>query len=68
MDWHELADPSDGFSFRVPVDDSYRTCSVCSDDCEPDVSFGSDQHEARIAYVCPQHGMQSLVDPFEGRR
>lgn len=68
MEWQELGDPKDGISFRVPVNDDYRTCAVCGGDCEPDISFGSDLHGARIAFVCPQHGIQSLVDPFEGER
>ncbi|MGX1695208.1 hypothetical protein ACWIBQ_07510 [Microbacterium keratanolyticum] len=58
----------DGLPIRVPADDAYRTCSVCGGDCESDVSFGSDEHGARIALVCPEHGIQSLVDPFEDRR
>ena len=58
----------DGVPIRVPVDDSYRTCSVCGGDCEPDIGLGSDEHGARIAFMCPEHGVQSLVDPFEGLR
>lgn len=41
----------DGVPIRVPSNDDYRTCSVCGGDCEPDPSFGSDQHGARIAFV-----------------
>lgn len=31
-------------------------------------SFGSDAHGARIAFVCPTHGIQALVDPFDHLR
>lgn len=58
----------DGVPIRVPTDDGYRTCTVCGGDCEPDVGFGSDAHGARIAFVCPEHGVQSLVDPLEHLR
>lgn len=67
MDYEEVGNV-DGASIWVPVNDDYRTCSVCLGDCEPDLSFGSDESGARIAFICPEHGMQSLVDPFEGRR
>ena len=58
----------DGVPIRVPVDDSYRTCTQCGGDCEPDIGFGSDEHGARIAFVCREHGIQSLINQFEGRR
>lgn len=67
MEYREAGDV-DGVPVRVPVDDGYRTCSVCGGDCEPDVGFGSDASGARIAFVCPAHGVQSLVDPFEDLR
>lgn len=58
----------DGVPIRVPTRDDYRTCSVCCGNCEPDPAFGSDELGARIAFVCPDHGGQSLVDPFEHLR
>lgn len=51
-----------GVPIRVPTDDEYRTCSVCGGDCEPDIGSGSDGLGARIAFVCPEHGVQSLVN------
>lgn len=65
---HEEKCSPDGVPVRVPVDDGYRTCSVCGGDREPDSAFGSDEHDARIAFVCPKHGAQSQVDPFKHLR
>lgn len=48
-------------------DESYRTCSECGGDCEPEPS-GADSHGVRIMWVCPQHGVHSVVDPFERLR
>lgn len=67
MEYDEVGDVN-GVPIRVPADNDYRTCSVCGGDCERDPTFGSDEHGARIAFMCPQHGLQSLVEPFEGRR
>lgn len=67
MEYEEVGDV-DGLPIRVPVDDNYRTCAQCGRDCEPDIGLGSDERGARIAFVCPEHGIQSLIDPFEGRR
>ncbi|HJC29024.1 MAG TPA: hypothetical protein H9759_06480 [Candidatus Dietzia intestinipullorum] len=49
-------------------DESYRTCSECGRDCEPDPSAGSDVLGARIAFVCPDHGLHGIIDPFEDTR
>lgn len=57
----------DGVPICVPKTRDYRTCSVCGSDCELDVSFSSDEHGARIAFVCPERGVQ-LVGPFQGHR
>ena len=68
---YEEAGSLDGVPIRVPTGDGYRMCSVCGADCEPDPTFGSDEHGARIVFVCPEHGVESLVDPFAypcGRR
>lgn len=67
MDYDEVGDV-DGVPVRVPVDDSYRTCSECGADCCPDPSITVEGQGARIAFVCAEHGVQSLVDPFEGQR
>ncbi|MDQ0648654.1 hypothetical protein QFZ53_002850 [Microbacterium natoriense] len=67
MDYEELGEV-DGVPVRVPTNDDYRTCSVCGGNCEPDPDFSSGESGARIAFVCPQHGIQSLIDPFESLR
>lgn len=67
MEYHELDGPG-GVPVRVPVDDSYRTCSECGGDCYPDPSISVDGQGACIAFVCAEHGVQSVVDPFEGQR
>lgn len=67
MEWIE-GGSLEGVPIRVPADDFYRTCSVCGQDCEPDIGFGSDAHGARVTFICAEHGIQGLVDPFEGRR
>ncbi|WP_309066828.1 hypothetical protein [Microbacterium sp.] len=51
---YEKKSSLDGVPIRVPTSDDYGTCSVCGGDCEPDPAF-----------VCAEHGVQSLVDPFE---
>lgn len=67
MEYDELSGP-DGVPLRVPVDNSYRTCSECGGDCYPDPSISAEDQGARIAFVCAKHGVQSTVDPFEGQR
>lgn len=46
-----------------PEDSNYRTCSECGGDTEPQ-SFIADGH-IRIAFVCSQHGLHSVITPFE---
>ena len=48
-------------------DESYRTCSECGGDCQPEPS-GADGLGVRIMWLCPQHGVHSAVDPFEHLR
>jgi len=48
-------------------DEVYRTCAECGRDCEP-VPFPVEGLGMRISFVCPLHGVHSVVDPFEGRR
>lgn len=67
MDYDEVGD-LDGVPIRTPKDQSYRTCSECGGDCYPDTSAGADGMGVRIAFVCPKHGVHSVVDPFEGER
>ncbi|WP_454293551.1 hypothetical protein [Salana multivorans] len=66
MDYQRIDGP-DGMEIRVPRDEEYRTCSVCGGDCYPDPT-GVDGLGVRIAFVCPDHGAQSIVDPFEDLR
>lgn len=67
MEYDELGD-LDGVPIRMPKAQVYRTCSACGGDCEPVPSVGSDGLGVRIAFVCPRHGVQSIVDPFEEER
>jgi len=65
----ELVPGLDGLSIRIPTSDDYRTCAVCGGDCDPDTSLiANDTGGVPIAFVCPEHGAQSIVDPFEGVR
>lgn len=66
MDFEELGD-LDGVPVRVPTDEGYRTCSVCGRDCEPN-PLAEDGLGVRVAFVCPHHGAQSIVDPFADSR
>lgn len=66
MEYQEIDGP-DGLRIRVPTSDDYRTCSECGGDCEPEPT-GSDGHGVRFLFVCPTHGVQSIVDPFADLR
>ena len=44
----------------------YRTCSKCGADCPPEPLEADNGF--RIAFVCPQHGVHSVLDPFDGKR
>ena len=48
-------------------DEGYRTCSVCGGDCEPEIASDADKG-ARFLWVCPQHGVHTITDPFEKYR
>lgn len=67
MEHKEFAD-TDDLGFGPPKDESYRTCAECGGDCYPDPSPSADGIGVRIAYICPEHGMHSLIDPFEDKR
>lgn len=44
----------------------YRVCSQCGRDCEPE-PVPTDAG-MRIAFICPVHGVHTVVDPFDGQR
>lgn len=67
MEYERFNGPG-GLEIHVPTDESYRTCSTCGGDCEPDTSLSADGTGARIAWLCPSHGVQSVVDPFSELR
>ncbi|MDP3949511.1 hypothetical protein [Microbacterium sp.] len=47
-------------------DQQYRTCPKCGRDCEP-IPFATDQG-MRLSFICPLHGVHTVIDPFEGAR
>lgn len=53
----------DDVEIRMLEDDGYHTCRVCGRDCVPE-DIGTDGTGVRIAFVCPEHGLHSVVDPF----
>lgn len=53
--------PTDGVGVGV-----HSVCSKCGADCQPEPLETDDGF--RIALVCPTHGVDSVVDPFEGAR
>lgn len=57
----------DDLSANSSWGEGYRTCPECGGDCLPEPS-GSDELGARILFVCPEHGVHSVVDPFDGLR
>jgi hypothetical protein len=52
--------------FELDPGEQHRTCSQCGADCPPEPFETSD--ELRIAFVCPEHGVHAVIDPFEGDR
>lgn len=67
MDYERVVGP-DGVDIHIPKDEEYRTCAECGGDCVPDPSITVEGAGVRVAFVCPAHGVQSLVDPFEDLR
>lgn len=67
MEYDKVPGP-DGLPIRVPANDDYRTCPECGGDCYPDPSAGADGLGVRIAFICPEHGLHSVIDPFEEDR
>ncbi|MFV0433622.1 MAG: hypothetical protein ACK5LO_06570 [Leucobacter sp.] len=58
--------------------EQYRTCTEpvdlpgggqgkCGADCDPEPLDGGAEG-TRIAFLCPEHGLHSVVDPFEDKR
>ena len=41
----------------------YRTCAECGQDASPEL-FEADGH-LRVGFVCAEHGVHSVVSPFE---
>lgn len=46
--------------------EQHRSCPQCGADCPPE-SFETDDG-LRIAFVCAEHGVHSVLDPFEDNR
>lgn len=55
-------------ALRFSADESYRTCAECGRDCEPEPFGAGEGQGIRIAFACPEHGVHSIVDPFEDTR
>jgi hypothetical protein len=52
--------------FEPDSKEKYRTCPTCGADCPPEpIEFDGG---FRIAFVCPEHGVHSVIDPLEGTR
>ena len=66
MEYHTFDGPG-GLKIRVPKNDDYRTCTVCGGDCVPEDAT-TDGLGARIVFVCPEHGLQGIIDPFAESR
>lgn len=47
--------------------DDYRTCPQCGLDCEP-TPFDSGGDGIRVSFICPAHGVHTVVDPFADTR
>jgi len=61
MDHEHFKSPG-GPHIRVPHDNAYCTCSVCSGDCIPDAS-GADRLGVR-----PEHGVHRVAAPLGALR
>lgn len=67
MDYNEVVGP-DGLVIRVGANDDHRICAECGRDCEPDFAEEAEGLGARNAFICPEHGIHSVIDPFEHLR
>lgn len=57
----------DGVPIRTPRDQSYRSCAQCGADCQPEPT-SVEGLGVRVAFICAEHGVNALIDPFEGER
>ncbi len=53
--------------FSPDGDEQYRACANCGRDCEP-IPFEIPGGGVRISFICPIHGIHTVVDPFEDDR
>ncbi|MFC7463897.1 hypothetical protein [Brachybacterium sp. GCM10030252] len=44
----------------------YRTCTECGGNCEPEPM--PTEVGMRISFICPRHGVHSVIDPFAAHR
>ena len=51
----------------LELDDAERTCPECGADCEVELA-AEDGHGVRATLVCPEHGPQKAIDPFDHLR
>ena len=66
MEFDGMEIPAD-IEVTVWGSNEHRRCNVCRAECAPEPS-GADGYGVRIIYVCRDHGLQSVVDPFEHLR
>ena len=75
MTHEDASSPGDEGGIEIPDDveitvwdpnGGHRTCAECGRDCVPEAMATDDG--MRIAFVCAEHGVHSVVDPFEGER
>lgn len=52
---------------RTPKDQGYRWCSQCGAECEPEPTAVKGLG-VRFVFTCSEHGLNSVVDPFEDMR
>ena len=52
--------------FEPDPEAEYMKCRECGADCSPE-PFETDRR-MRISFVCPEHGVHTVIDPFEGSR
>lgn len=49
-------------------DQSYRTCQEFDSDCIPGPFIAGKSEGIRAAFICPNCGVHSVIDPFEHLR
>ena len=65
MDYYEL-DGLDFVSIRLHTSGDHSTCAEYGGSCESDPSIIVEEQGARVAFVCPEHRVQRIVDPLGG--